>query len=280
MQRTEVEAYIVPLEPQTTQLQRRGHLAKKPQCILFDIYGTLFISGSGDIGTLHHQNKQSDQLGMLLKKYNSNLPPEELTKRLIERIQAEHQRLRAGGIDYPEVQIDQIWQTLLGFNDLARTRKFAVEYEMIVNPVFPMPHLEQTLRTCCNQDIVLGIISNAQFYTVYLFRWFLNASPQDIGFHADLQFYSFRMGVAKPATRMFEEACHQLNKMNIAPNATLYICNDMLNDMLPAQKAGLRTGLFAGDRRSLRLRKTHPDCANLRPDLIITDLADIPFCWR
>lgn len=279
MQRIEVEAYIVPLQPQATHLQRFGHLATKPQCILFDIYGTLFISGSGDIGNLQHQREKANQLETLLKRYSRYLPPEELNKRLIKRIKAEHQRLRADGIDYPEVQIDRIWQAVLNFKDQARARRFALEYEMIVNPVYPMPHLEQTLRTCCNQNIVLGVISNAQFYTSYLFQWFLNGSPQDIGFHPDLQFYSYRMGVAKPSIRMFESACKRLNKMNIAAHAALYIGNDMLNDMLPAQKAGLQTGLFAGDRRSLRLRKTHPDCANLRPDLIITALADIPTYW-
>ena len=46
----------------------------------------------------------------------------------------------------------------------------------------------------------------------------------------------------------------------------------MLNDILPARSAGFQTALFAGDRRSLRLRRDDPRCTNLKPDMILTDL--------
>jgi hypothetical protein len=35
------------------------------------------------------------------------------------------------------------------------------------------------------------------------------------------------------------------------------------------------TALFAGDRRSLRLRKDDPSCRLLTPDLVITDLGQL-----
>jgi putative hydrolase of the HAD superfamily len=46
----------------------------------------------------------------------------------------------------------------------------------------------------------------------------------------------------------------------------------MLNDIYPARKAGFTTALFAGDKRSLRLRQDDPRCANISADLVITDL--------
>jgi len=49
----------------------------------------------------------------------------------------------------------------------------------------------------------------------------------------------------------------------------------MLNDIYPAKMVGFKTALFAGDARSLRLRKNHPKCQNLSADIIITDLAQI-----
>jgi putative hydrolase of the HAD superfamily len=49
----------------------------------------------------------------------------------------------------------------------------------------------------------------------------------------------------------------------------------MLNDMLPAYAEGFQTALFAGDKRSLRLREDDPRCKNLSPDLVITDLRQL-----
>ena len=49
----------------------------------------------------------------------------------------------------------------------------------------------------------------------------------------------------------------------------------MLNDILPATKCGFRTALFAGDARSLRLRDQDSRVADITPDIIATDLAQL-----
>ena len=47
----------------------------------------------------------------------------------------------------------------------------------------------------------------------------------------------------------------------------------MRNDIAPAAALGFRTALFAGDRRSLRLREE--DALGVTPDAIITSLDQI-----
>jgi len=74
---------------------------------------------------------------------------------------------------------------------------------------------------------------------------------------------------------MFIAAVEKLEKMDISPHSVLYVGNDMLNDIYPAKTAGFKTALFAGDARSLRLRENHPQCKDLSPDIIITDLIQI-----
>ena len=61
----------------------------------------------------------------------------------------------------------------------------------------------------------------------------------------------------------------------IDPTRTLYVGNDMLNDVYAAHEAGFKTVLFAGDRRSLRLRKDRPEVADLSPDRVVTSLDQI-----
>jgi putative hydrolase of the HAD superfamily len=154
-------------------------------------------------------------------------------------------------------------------------RKFAIEFELITNPVYPMPNLESTLSGCRQKGLLMGIISNAQFYTPLLFNWFLNAEIEDLGFDPGLLFYSHRFEVAKPSPLLFEMAAETLHSKGIEPACALYVGNDMLNDIYPATAMGFQTALFAGDRRSLRLRTDDPRCADLSPDLVITDLGQL-----
>jgi putative hydrolase of the HAD superfamily len=270
-----VSKYITPLSPLPTLVNPSGKLKGEVQCIIFDIYGTLFISGSGDIGIPIKEPQQAETLEKLLIKFRITKSPRSLLNDLFSTIEAAHSASKEKGIDFPEVVIEQIWMQVLENDDLETVRAFAVEFELIANPVYPMPHLKELLAGCKDLNLLMGIISNAQFYTPYLFHWFLNSSPEDLGFHPDLTLYSFKSGHAKPSAFMFQAAVDTLKRMKVPEHATLYVGNDMLNDIYPAQKAGFQTVLFAGDTRSLRLRKDNPKCKDLAADLIITDLAHL-----
>jgi putative hydrolase of the HAD superfamily len=267
--------YIEPLSPFPTPLNPIGKLEEKIQCILFDVYGTLFISASGDISIAREQSRQTQHLKNLLDRYQIKKKPKMVLNEFFSAIDIEHKRLRKKGVDFPEVEIDRIWTRVLEIDDHDAVRAFAVEFELIINPVYSMPNLEKMLSGCKKSKVLLGIISNAQFFTPYLFNWFLDSSPEDLGFQSDLIFYSYKSGHAKPSPFMFEAAAKNLRNMDIFSNSVLYVGNDMLNDIYPAKRVGFKTGLFAGDARSLRLRENHPKCQNLSADLVITDLIQI-----
>lgn len=270
-----VSAYMQPLAPLDTGMRPAGKLSRPVACILFDIYGTLFISGSGDIGAAGCAPRQRGRLAKLLRRYGLNDDPDAIVQRLTARVKEEHRRIRDGGVDYPEICIDDIWMGLLNFPHLERARNFAVEFEFIVNPVCPMPNIGALLSFCRSRGLTMGIISNAQFYTPYLFHWFLNASLGKLGIDPRLTFFSYRFGVAKPSLTLFQRAAAQLKMRGIASDSVVYVGNDMRNDILPASATGFMTALFAGDRRSLRLRKDDPSCRLLTPDLVITDLGQL-----
>ena len=270
-----ISKYISPLSPIPTSLQQSGQIKEPIKCILFDIYGTLFISGAGDISISKIESRRTEKLEQLLLKSGKTGTPKSLLKDLSRAIETRHAKLRKKGVDFPEVEIDRVWMHVLENKDLKTVRRFAVEFELILNPVYPMPHLKELLSACNDLNILMGIISNAQFYTPYLFNWFLNSGPEDLGFHPDIIFYSYEFGYAKPSGFLFQNAVQKLKKMNIPAHAALYIGNDMLNDIYPAKKAGFKTGLFAGDDRSLRLRKNDPECKNLSADIVITDLIQL-----
>ncbi len=266
--------HVTRLLPIPTSLEPRIEANTNFKSLLFDIYGTLFISGSGDIGITRKKIQTSPDLKKLLKSYHISFEVEYLLERFHAAIEAKHQQMRKNGIEFPEVQIDSIWSEVLNISDSETIRKFAIEYEMIMNPVFPMPGLENLLSACRNKGIIIGIISNAQFYTPLLFDSYLDLSVEQLGFQSDLTLFSYQSGFAKPSIDLFITARERLLKMGIRETEILYLGNDMLNDIFPAKAAGLQTALFAGDLRSLRLRADHPEC-KIKPDLVITELQQL-----
>jgi putative hydrolase of the HAD superfamily len=270
-----IRNYRAEMAPLPTTLTPGGNLCGEIQCILFDIYGTLFISGSGDISDSRKSLVPDQKLERLVQQYAIGKPARALVIELHAAIEFEHRRLKDAGIDYPEIKIDRIWQQILGFVDIEMVRKFAVEYELIVNPVCPMPGLENLLSACRRQNLAMGIISNAQFFTPLLFEWFLDDRIEGLGFDSELVFLSYRVGYAKPSAKLFKMAASAIEDKGFDTAATLFVGNDMLNDIYPADQLGFQTALFAGDARSLRLREDDSRCQNLSADLILTDLEQI-----
>ena len=275
IEKKSIQKYIRRLTPIPTSSTPAGDLIHDIRCVLFDIYGTLFISGSGDISLAKQDSPQMAEIKLLLTKYKINKSPRALLTEFRGAIKARHIELRNKGIDFPEVKIDRIWQQVLQANDQNIARQFAVEFELISNPVYPMPNLAHLLSACRQQGLLMGIISNAQFYTPYLFKWFLDSDPEGLGFNPDLIFYSYNFEMAKPSIALFETAAAKLKVKDIPPSSVLYLGNDMLNDIYPAKIAGFQTALFAGDKRSLRLRTDDPRCQDLTPDLVVTDLGQL-----
>jgi putative hydrolase of the HAD superfamily len=267
--------YIHPMEPIPTGQIFKGKLEVPIHCILFDVYGTLFVSRSGDIHSARNRSGKLENLQGLLKKYSIDLEAETILEDFFSTVRSIHRTMQAAGVDYPEIEIDKVWMQVLDRNDTDSVRAFAMEFEFLLNPVFPMPHARELIDTCSARAIRMGIISNAQFFTPLLFDIFWQSDLEQLGFHPDLIFYSYEYGYAKPSFFLFEAASDSLGQHGIPLENTLYVGNDMLNDIYPAHAAGFKTALFAGDKRSLRLRVDEPRCSSLTPDLVITDLMQL-----
>lgn len=263
------------VEPIPTNIEERGILDSNIEAVLFDVYGTLFISASGDISIAQAESEKVYSLESLLLRYGIKDSPTSVKQRLFDEITREHNRLKKEGIEYPEVHIDKIWKSVIALKDIEEARRFSVEYELLVNPVYPMPNLLKTLSAIKERDIPMGMISNAQFFTQELFPAFLNESLEALGFKKDLLFYSYEYRQSKPGFALYENAAKALLERKISVSNTLYIGNDMLNDIYPAHNVGFKTVLFAGDKRALRLREDDARCKNIIPSLIINDLYQI-----
>jgi putative hydrolase of the HAD superfamily len=243
--------------------------------VIFDIYGTLFISAAGDISAgadtpLHSPDSLAGEYG---------LSAEALGEYFREAALKRHRELR-GKTAYPELRVEEVWADFLRHhgkgNSGDHARELALRYELTVNPVYPMPGAGETLALLRSRSIRLGLISNAQFFTPLLFDAFFGAPPEALGFDPELRIYSFEREEAKPSPNLFTPAARRLESLGLKPENALYVGNDMLNDVFAAAKAGFKTALFAGDRRSLRLREGDSRVRGIMPDRVIRNLKDIP----
>jgi putative hydrolase of the HAD superfamily len=252
------------------------------RAVIFDIYGTLFISAAGDIGTGYGYMRGS--MDNLALQFGGAYTGEELKEYFRSAVMKTHEKLFAGTA-YPEVRVEEIWAGFLkqmaaegklpdGF--AMSPRELAVRYELAINPVYAMPGALETIGALKDSGLVLGLISNAQFFTPLFFDALFGASPAALGFDGGILIYSYETGEAKPSPALFAKAGARLSSLGIAPEAVLYVGNDMLNDVYAASASGFRTLLFAGDGRSLRLREDSRFIRNTRPAAVIRSLADIP----
>ena len=241
-----------PLAPLPTGVAPR--LAPLPgiRAVLFDLYGTLFVSGAGEVGATTETSTDP---------------------RLLDAIRSRHEAARAAGVDHPEIDIQEIWRELLG-GDAALAKTRAVDYEWRVNPVWPMPGAGEVLRALRDRGLLLGIVSNAQFFTPPLFEALLGEDAASLGFDPDACAWSYVLGRAKPSPLVYRHAMKAWAQRGIRPGEILMVGNDMRNDVLAAAGCGLRAALFAGDARSLRLRGG--STADAPPDVVLTDLGQLP----
>ena len=86
-------------------------------------------------------------------------------------------------------------------------------------------------------------------------------------FDIDLTFYSYEYGFSKPNQLLFRRLYDALYEYHILPSQTVMVGNDLLIDIDPAKRAGMKTALFTGDS-SMLFTHGHTD---IIPDLTFDD---------
>ncbi|MDX8339474.1 HAD hydrolase-like protein [Draconibacterium sp. IB214405] len=265
---------------------------EKIKAVIFDIYGTLLISSSGDIDQAS-LNKDNMRAAMEAGGFDFTSCKEDTCSFLLDQLQLQvkkqHEELKTKGHPFPDVDIFKVWSDMFeaaekeGLLKLSGNESWTdtiMVFELLSNRVYPMPGMKEVLLEIKKMGIPIGIVSNAQFYTPIIMNYFLTGefkTDQHIDlFEEDLAVYSYKELRAKPDTALFDKFIPALiNKYDTEPSETIFVGNDMLKDVYTATKAGVRTVLFAGDERSLRLREDDPRVKGMFPDFIINDLQQL-----
>lgn len=288
-----IEELAEPLSPipidHATSLRKIAGI----KCVAFDFYGTMFISGVGDIGIDEEQKDESEEIfhqsleqsGFSIKDVTAGVSGLQILQKTLQQHKKEAQER---GIDYPEPEIREVWKDTLnelesqsliaGSINKTTIATFAIEFEFRINAVWPVPNLADILNRLKNNGLELAIISNSQFYTPLAFEAIIGKSPQNFGFNEDLLVWSYECGCKKPDTELYSKFIERIQKKDIDPTEVLYVGNDINKDIKPAKSLGMQTALFVGDSRSIRHIEAELENLSLPPDLVINDLGQINRC--
>lgn len=278
-----IRARSAPMLPLSTGEQARLTPSLEAQAVVFDVYGTLFISGSGDISLAVEEDRSAAiQAALEAAGFTVHAADGDWSGLFLDQLKTFRQRRRAEGVAHPEVRIEEVWAALVAQARAAgwltgdgRLELAIVDHECRVNPCWPMPGLATALESLARRGLPLGIVSNAQFYTPLLFPALTGRSCEDFCFQSDLCVWSYREREGKPSVNLYQNLHDKLLARGIAAGRVLYVGNDLRNDIWPAQQTGFKTALFAADRRSLRWRRDDAACAGVLPDYVLTDLAQL-----
>lgn len=287
-----IKKLSTPLKPDPPSVEHNLKKLSGIKAVVLDVYGTMFISGTGDISLAGEGDSSQaimDALNAVGFEINATNITDELANIYDEAVKDFMNQRKQEGIDFPEVDIVAIWSKVLdqlvqknllkGPVNETQIRQFCVEYECRSNPIWPMPELKETLSTIREEEYSLGIVSNSQFYTPLMFDAMLESSVEELGFNENLSVWSYQQLIGKPSLMLYEvlrknvEANEPFDVENI-----LYVGNDMLKDIYPADKLGLKTALFAGDSRSYKPRKDDARCKNVIPDVTLTEFKQLLAC--
>ena len=273
------------------------------EAVIFDVYGTLVDYWSSRYEDTEEKQaylltifkKTSDYFGFTetLVKIDPDTAPEVTLSNFYHGlILMKHEELQTRGKNYPEVQIEQIWNvilSLLGNNGFVfdtdtyesneeGAKCIAYYYNFFALDRGFFEGVVDALQQLKKSGMKLGIVSNAQFYTPIDLSLFIREQSEQLVdylelFDIDLTFYSYEYGVAKPNKLLFTKLFDALKEFEILPENTIFVGNDLVQDIEIAQSLGMKTALFTGNSGSLFL---HDKYGKVTPDIAFDSFSKLP----
>jgi len=277
------------------------------RAVIFDIYGTLINywrpgfedRASREALLLEAFAGVAERFGMAetLERMNPREPAAKTLSDFYNCLLAMNRQKSAGAAGaQPEVRVEEVWSVIVmmlkrnGYDigahlpsgaaeaDFARYLAFTYNFLSMGRELYP--GVTEALVKLKANNIALGILSDAQFYTpidlTLLLRDRSGGAVDDCNelFDTDLTFLSCEYGFVKPGDALFRRLFDALYEYQITPSQTVLVGNDLSIDIKPAASLGMRTALFCGD--DVMVWGEGEGSANVVPDIVFEKWEDLP----
>jgi FMN phosphatase YigB (HAD superfamily) len=292
-----------PAAPQVDRPKAKPHLVHLPEvrAVLWNVYGTLLAISGGEFlfehATPFVMNNALDKTIQEFKMWGSMSrkpgQPSEYMGQIYRQLLGDQRVGPGGGERHPEVAADRLWEAILKrllqkdykfdagfFGSLNEySRKVAYFFHASLQGTACYPGAADALRHVSAAGLTQGLLADGQCFTAAQLQHGLTAQDADGKLDdllaADLRVLSYELRGKKPSDRLFRQALTALSEKGIGPSEVLHVGSRMTQDIVPARRLGMRTALFAGDRASLQATPEQLKDANIRPDALLTELAQI-----
>jgi FMN phosphatase YigB (HAD superfamily) len=295
--------FIWPAPPEVERPRAKPHLARLPgvRVVTWSIYGTLLAISGGE-PYLEHPNKfvMDVALDKTIQEFKmwgsmSRKPgqPADYLAQIYSKLLLEQRSLASGSERYPEVQVDRLWEAFIkkllqkdyafdaGFYGSLNefSRKVGYFFHASLQGTACYPDIADALKLVKEAGLLQGLLSDGQYFMpLQLERAFSKQAPEcklDDFIDPELRSYSYEVRSRKPSERLFRHMLSLLAQRGISANQVLHIGSRITQDVVPARRVGMKTGLFAGDKGSLQATPEQLKEPASRPDVLLTKLTQI-----
>lgn len=293
-----------PAPPQPAPAKATPYLKPLPAIrgVVWSLYGTLLTISDGKLLFQHPQElRMQVALDKTIHEFNmwnsmSRKPgaPWEYMLQQYNRLIEDRQLAASTRIgEATEVDASEVWEKLIerlgrkeysydeGFyGDLTEyAGKVAYFFHSCLQGVGPAPHALQALESVAEAGFTQGLVGDAQPFSLLQLTRALRkqgsvTSLFDL-FTPHCLSLSYQAGVRQPSSLLFEACLAQFRRSGIEPREVLLVSCRLRDELALARKMGLRTALYAGDKNSVQASKADLKEQELKPDRILTDLAQV-----
>src|SRR5438132_3668974 len=292
-----------PAVPEIERPKARPHLVRLPEVrvVLWNIYGTLLAISGGELYFEHPAKFVMDvALDKTIQEFKmwgsmSRKPgqPADYLAQIYDKLLLEQRSLAGGSERYPEVQVDRLWEAFIkkllqkdyafdaGFYGSLNefSRKVGYFFHASLQGTACYPDSADALNLVKEAGLLQGLLSDAQYFTpLQLERAFSKQAAErklDDFIDPELRSYSYEVRSRKPSERLFRYIVSLLAQRGIGADQVLHIGSRITQDVVPARRVGMKTGLFAGDKGSLQATPEQLKEPASRPDVLLTKLTQI-----
>ena len=213
----------------------------KVRAAIFDVYGTLLEVGPPP----RDGDARWEELFRDLLQTEPTLSRLDFSVAANRSIARRHTEAKARGVQHPEIVWPSVVQEILpGFTKLPQQTQdeFVFRQIQMGRTTRLSAGAGYALQLLVNRGCVLGLVSNAQRYTIRELRDALASSGTHFDrFERDLSIWSFEQGFSKPDPHVFQILVARLEARGISPSETLMVGDRLDNDIEPARAHGLQT---------------------------------------
>ena len=281
----------------------KPHLVRLPEvrAVLWNVYGTLLAVAGGELYFEHPQrfvmdvalDKTIQEFKMWASMTRKPGQPADYLRRVYADLLIEQRMVPGGNEKYPEIVSERLWEGFIkkllqkdykfdaGFYGSLNefSRKVAYFFHASLQTPVAYPGAADALRHVRENVRAQGFLADGQAFTLAQLQRGLDqqGGPANLGEVLDpaLCILSHEVKGRKPSERLFRQALSALSEKGIEAGEVLHVGARLPQDIAPARKLGMKTGLFAGDKTSLQASAEQLKDRASRPDVMLTELSQI-----